>query len=79
MKQVRLAFGHRILVVTESRQAEIQKMLPQLLCLGMRHGVVEAVDGPVVVAKALAHQGYHRCGDPVLREMRSKRPTQLAG
>ena len=77
MKQVRLAFGHRVLVVTESRQAEIQKMLPQLLCLGMGHGVVETVDAPVVVAEALTHQGHHRCCDVVLREMRSERATQL--
>ncbi|GEM_PF-6284650 len=52
MKQEGIAAGHGILVITERSQAEIQKVLPELLGFGVGHRVIEAIQAAVVMGEA---------------------------
>ena len=69
MEKIRLTFGHGVLVVTECRQTEVEKMLPQLTRLLLGDGVLEPVYLAIMVAEALAYQRHDRQGNGIGREL----------
>lgn len=62
MKQERLTLGHGILIIAKGRQAKVQKVVPQCLRIGMRHGIVKGLQRTVVVSEVLGHQRNHLTG-----------------
>nr|GFA47854.1 hypothetical protein [Tanacetum cinerariifolium] len=68
VEQVRLVDGHGVLIITESGQAVIQKILPEGLRVGVSHRVIEAFQRAVMAGKTLADQRQDFVSDGVRGE-----------